>query len=211
VHLGISIGFPENSAIWLLYSPEHPQRIVITRITYFVKDFSSALAFDSKPFARPIPIQSHLDPNGLQTSDNSEPSIVHQTGSAANLGHSPSTFIDEPKEPEQPIGDQDSATSLIEHQQDDDNDTDPITDNDTYLGPTQLSPQMINLTQRQKRHTPLQKEMTLYFQECAESPPSVDPIHTAMLTINATASSSNDKPVDKYLPEPAIFQSCSKT
>jgi hypothetical protein len=44
--------------------------------------------------------------------------------------------------------------------------------------------------------------MTLYFQECAESPPSVDPIHTAMLTINATTSSSDDKPVDKYLPEP---------
>jgi hypothetical protein len=46
---------------------------------------------------------------------------------------------------------------------------------------------MINLTQHQKRHTPLQKEMTVYFQECAESPPSVDPIHTAMLTIDATA------------------------
>jgi hypothetical protein len=29
---------------------------------------------------------------------------------------------------------------------------------------------MINLTQHQKRHTPLQKEMALYFQECAESP-----------------------------------------
>jgi hypothetical protein len=64
---------------------------------------------------------------------------------------------------------------------------------------------MINLTQHQKRHTPLQKEMTLYLQECAESPPSVNPIHTAMLTIDATASSSNDEPVDKYLPEP---QSC---
>jgi hypothetical protein len=48
--------------------------------------------------------------------------------------------------------------------------------------------------------------MTLYFQECAESPPSVDPIHNAMLTIDATASSSNDKPVDKYLPEPQSFK-----
>jgi hypothetical protein len=86
---GIFIGFPENSAIWLVYSPEHPQRIVITRDAYFDKDFSSALALDSKPFARAIPIWSHLDPNWLQTSDNSEPSIVHQTGSAANLGNSP--------------------------------------------------------------------------------------------------------------------------
>jgi hypothetical protein len=81
--------------------------------------------------------------------------------------------------------------------QNDDNDTDPITDCDTYLGPTPPTPQMINLTQHQKRHTPLQKEMTLYFQECTVSPSSVDPIHTAMLTINATALSSNDNPVDK--------------
>jgi hypothetical protein len=66
---------------------------------------------------------------------------------------------------------------------------------------------MINLIQHQKRHTPLlQKEMTLYFQECAESTPSVDPIHTTMLTMDATASSSNDKPIDKYLPEPQSFQ-----
>ena len=70
---GIFIGFPENSAGWLVYSPDHLQRIVITCNANFDKDFSSALAFDSKPFARAIPIQSHLDPNGLQNSDNSEP------------------------------------------------------------------------------------------------------------------------------------------
>jgi hypothetical protein len=69
---------------------------------------------------------------------------------------------------------------------------------------------MINLTQHQKRHTPLQKDMTLYLQECAESPPSVHPIHTAMLTIDATASSSNDEPVDKYLPEPQSFKAVLK-
>jgi hypothetical protein len=53
---GNFIGFPENSAGWLVYSPEHPQHIVITRNAYFDKDFNSALAFDSKPFARSIPI-----------------------------------------------------------------------------------------------------------------------------------------------------------
>ncbi len=51
--------------------------------------------------------------------------------------------------------------------------------------------------------------MTIYFQECSEPPPPVDPIHTAMLTIDTTASSSThssiDDSVDKYLPEP---QSC---
>jgi hypothetical protein len=69
---------------------------------------------------------------------------------------------------------------------------------------------MINLTQHQKRRTPPQKEMTLYFQECAESPPSVDPIHTAMLTINAIALSSNEEPVDKYLPELQSFKAVLK-
>ena len=74
VSRGIFIGFPENSAGWLVYSPDHPQRIVITRDAYFDEDFfSSALAFDSKPFAWAISIRSHLDPNGLQNSDNSEP------------------------------------------------------------------------------------------------------------------------------------------
>jgi hypothetical protein len=53
---GIFIGFPENSAGWLVFSPEHHQRIVITLDAYFDKDFSSALAFNSKPFARAIPI-----------------------------------------------------------------------------------------------------------------------------------------------------------
>ena len=151
---GIFIGFPENSAGLLVFSPEHPQRIVLTRNVSFDKDFSSALAFDSKPFARAIPTQSHLDPNGLQTSDSSEPSIVRRIGFAANLGQSPSTFIEEPKDPEQPIQEQDSVTSHIEHQQDDDNDTDQTSDNDTHLGTTPPTPQMIKLTQHQKRHTP---------------------------------------------------------
>ncbi|KAI2489855.1 ABC transporter B family member [Fragilaria crotonensis] len=54
--------------------------------------------------------------------------------------------------------------------------------------------------------------MTLYFQECAESPPSIDPIHTAMLTLDASADTSteNDDPVDKYLPEPQSFQAVLK-
>jgi hypothetical protein len=43
----------------------------------------------------------------------------------------------------------------IENQQDDYKDTDLITSNDTYLGPTPPTPQMMNLTQHLKRHTPL--------------------------------------------------------
>ncbi|KAI2498952.1 hypothetical protein MHU86_15515 [Fragilaria crotonensis] len=54
--------------------------------------------------------------------------------------------------------------------------------------------------------------MTLYFQECAESPPSIDPIHTAMLALDASADTSTetDDPVDKYLPEPQSFQAVLK-
>jgi hypothetical protein len=95
---GIFIGFPDNSAGWLAYSPDHSQRIVITRDAYFDEDFNSALAFDSKPFAGAIPIRSHLDPNGLISIHNSEPTIIHQTGSAANIGQSPSSFIDHPNQ-----------------------------------------------------------------------------------------------------------------
>jgi hypothetical protein len=35
----IFIGFPQNSASCLVYSPEHPQRIVITH-NFFVEAFS---------------------------------------------------------------------------------------------------------------------------------------------------------------------------
>jgi hypothetical protein len=52
----VFIGFPENLAGWLVYSPEHPQHIELTRDFSFDKDFSSAVAFDSKPFAGAIPI-----------------------------------------------------------------------------------------------------------------------------------------------------------
>jgi hypothetical protein len=38
---GIVIGFPENSAGWLVYSPEHPQHIVVTRDAYFDEDLPS--------------------------------------------------------------------------------------------------------------------------------------------------------------------------
>ncbi|KAI2497623.1 hypothetical protein MHU86_16872 [Fragilaria crotonensis] len=52
--------------------------------------------------------------------------------------------------------------------------------------------------------------MTLYFQECAESLPSVDPIHTAMLAVDASTTSPTDDPVDKYLPEPQSFKAVLK-
>jgi hypothetical protein len=223
---GIFLGFPDNSAGWLIYSPDQPQSLIVTRDAYFDEDFQSALCFDSKPFAGAVPIRSHFNPNGLKTiEENSEPTIVHQTGSPANLGISPSSFIEE-------LTTDDDTTQSTNNDQNDDfppppqenpyhetEHTDENSDDDTddiilQPGPTPPSPHQINLIQQQKRHSALYNEMTFYFQECAESPPSVDPIHTAMLTVDATASSSMsssiDDPVDKYLPEPQSFKAVLK-
>ena len=220
---GTFIGFPDNSAGWLVYCPDHPQRIITTRDAYFDEDFSSALSFDSKPFAGALPIRSHMDPNGLQNIENSEPTIIHQTGSVASLGISPSSFIEETTTEDpfktntgesQPLpdptntDDETEAQPTFHHQPDDETDND-----DPQLGPTPPTPQLLNLTYHQKRHTPIQKEMTLYFQECAESLPTIDPIQTAMLTLDASAttvSSPRDDSVDKYLPEPQSFKAVLK-
>jgi hypothetical protein len=164
---------PDNSASWLAFSPDHSQRIAITLDAYFDKEIRLALAFNSKLSAGAMPFSSRSDTNGLQISDNSHSSIVHQTGSAANLGNLPSIFIEEPKGFEQPLQKENnrSASSLPDTDDDphnSDDKTDPITDNDIYCGPPPPTPQMINLTNHQKRHTPLQKDMTTYFQERSE-------------------------------------------
>jgi hypothetical protein len=91
---GIFLGFPDNSAGWLIYSPDQPQHLIVTRDALLTKDFNSALCFDSKPFAGAVPIRSHFNPNGLRDNPaNSEPTIFHQTGSAADLGNTPSHFL----------------------------------------------------------------------------------------------------------------------
>ncbi|KAI2493774.1 Reverse transcriptase (RNA-dependent DNA polymerase) [Fragilaria crotonensis] len=62
---GIFLGFPDNSAGWLIYSPDQPQSLIITHDAYFDEDFNSALCFDSKPLLEP-PIRSHFNPHGLR-------------------------------------------------------------------------------------------------------------------------------------------------
>jgi hypothetical protein len=55
--------------------------------------------------------------------------------------------------------------------------------------------------------------MTLYFQECNEDPLSLDPIQTAMLTIdNSTVAAPDESAdsVDKYLPEPQSLKAVLK-
>ncbi|KAI2496549.1 Reverse transcriptase (RNA-dependent DNA polymerase) [Fragilaria crotonensis] len=84
----------DNSAGWLIYSPDQPQSLIITRDAYFDEDFNSALCFDSKPLLEPYPSAPTSIRMDFVTPENSEPSTYHQTGSAANLGNPPSTFID---------------------------------------------------------------------------------------------------------------------
>jgi hypothetical protein len=144
-----------------------------------------------------------MDPNGLQNIEISEPTIIHQTGSVANLGISPSSFIEETTTEAPPNTNTGESPHLL----------DPIDNDDFHLGPTPPTPQLLSFTHHQKRHTPLQKEMTLYIQECAEPPPTIDPIQTAMLTLDASATTdsfSSDDSVDKYLQEPQSFNAVLK-
>jgi hypothetical protein len=192
---GIFLGFPENSAGWLIYSPDQPQSLIITRDAYFDEDFNSALCFDSKPFAGAVPIRSHFNPNGLRnTADNSEPATLHQTGSAADLGNPASHFIDASELPTSLLALPDASHNADQH------------------APTPPTPHQVNYIGHQHCHSNLQKLMTIYFQECNEDPPSIDPIHTAMLTIdNATISQEEPaEPVDKYLPEPQSLKAVLK-
>ncbi|KAI2495104.1 hypothetical protein MHU86_19418 [Fragilaria crotonensis] len=211
---GIFLGFPDNSAGWLIYSPDQPQSLIITRDAYFDEDFNSALCFDSKPFAGAVPIRSHFNPHGLRdTPENSEPSTHHQTGSAANLGNPPSTFID--------TSNHHSSLPAIPETDDNAHEDDPppstlaaIKHTTPPHGPTPPTPHQINFVTHQQHHSQLHKMMTTYFQECNEDLPTIDPIHSAMMTIDNSPSNNPQanpqEPVDKYLPEPQSLKAVLK-
>ncbi|KAI2509904.1 Reverse transcriptase (RNA-dependent DNA polymerase) [Fragilaria crotonensis] len=216
---GIFLGFPDNSAGWLVYSPDQPQSLVITRDAYFDEDFNSALCFDSKPFAGAVPIRSHFNPNGLcNTPENSEPSTFHQTGSAANLGNPPSTFIDDTN----PLP---SLTAIPESTDDNTDEQPPGTmPNPTHAdhyneaiiqhGPTPPTPHQINFVTHQQHHSQLHKMMTIYFQECNEDLPTIDPIHSAMMTIDnspATIHKPTPGTCGQIPSRTTISESCPQT
>jgi hypothetical protein len=203
----------------LIYSPDQPQHLVITCDAHFDEDFNSALCFDSKPFAGAIPIRSHFNPNELHnTEENSEPSTYHQIGSAANLGQPPSTFIDEAPPPA-------TLTTIPETTDDDQSDQLPLLPtgiNPTFdehapipnqHGPTPPTPHLVNLAHHQHCHLILQKMMTIYFQECNEDLPTMDPIHSAMMTVDNTLPNPHTNPMDaveKYLHEPQSLKAALK-
>jgi hypothetical protein len=76
-------------------------------------------------------------------------------------------------------------------------------------GPTPPTPHHVNLAQNLHCHSILQKMMTIYFQECNEDLPTMDPIHSAMMTVDNTSPNQHTSPMDsveKYLPEPQSLQ-----
>ena len=87
---------------------------------------------------------------------------------------------------------------------------------DLQPGPIHPKPLRINLAYHQSINTSLLNQMTRHYQRCDEIPPSIDPIQTAMLTIDNSAQSSpdesypSDDPVDKYLPEPQSLKAVLK-
>ncbi|KAI2491248.1 hypothetical protein MHU86_23325 [Fragilaria crotonensis] len=81
-------------------------------------------------------------------------------------------------------------------------------------GPTPPTPHQINFVTHQQHHSQLHKMMTIYFQECNEDLPTIDPIHSAMMTIDNSPSNNSQanpqEPVDKYLPEPQSLKAVLK-
>jgi len=91
---GIFLGFPQYSAGWLIYCADLPSKFAISQDAHFDENFDSALVFDSKPFAGSIPIRTHTDPDSENVDYNSnENTIFHHSGSVADLGIEPSTFM----------------------------------------------------------------------------------------------------------------------
>jgi hypothetical protein len=217
---GIFLGFPHNSTGWLVYSPEQPQSLIITRDANFHEDSNSVLCFESSmPFAGAVPIQSYDNPADLRNiEENTEPATHHQSGSAANLGNHPSSFVDEIQHTSAP-NDEDVYDDLLylipRTSINECNDDGPPTLPDRLPEPIPPNPHQINMTQHQQGHSSLQKQMAIFVQECDEHLPSIeDPIQPAMMTIENPPSTTDDfprdDPVDNYLPEPQSLKAALK-
>ncbi len=77
-------------------------------------------------------------------------------------------------------------------------------------GPTPPTPHHVNLAHHQQRLSVLQKMMTIYFQECNEDLPTMDPIHSAMMTVDNNPHTKPMDSVEKYLPEPHSLKAVLK-
>jgi hypothetical protein len=174
---GIFVGFPHNSAGWLIYSAEtKPSKLTISYDVHFDEHFHSALSFDSKPFAGSVPIRTFSDPSEVEDNPSglTQPPSS-QTGSIADLGIPSTSFIDHNNS---------SSTAPVEEGRNDE------------------ETQNTNVPSTNEGSTPNTAEEALLkieddYYECNEPSPRECPVSISMLD-----TSSQNEPIYKYLPEP---------
>jgi hypothetical protein len=187
---GIFLGFPRNSAGWLVYSAEMKHRFEISRDAYFDEQFRSALTFDSKPFEGAVPIRSQMDPEALVPAYSNNPEKpVLKVGSVADLGVEPSLFAPDPELQTNPI------VETV--------DFDSDSGSETLPPPIGLVPPSQALAMTHRRQQAL-KNIILDFRLCNEEIPSDDQVFLALSAIDNTVSGRHQEKIsiNKYLPEP---------
>jgi hypothetical protein len=76
---GIFLGFPDNSAGWLMYSPDQPQHLVITRKAHFNETSTQLSASIPNPLPEPYPsppISTRMDYKTLKRTLNHLPTTT---------------------------------------------------------------------------------------------------------------------------------------
>jgi hypothetical protein len=184
------LGFPRNSAGWLIYSAEMKHRFKISRHAYFDEQFRSALTFDSKSFEGAVPIRSQMDPKALVPAYSNNPEKpVLKVGLVADLGVEPSFFAPDPEL---------QANPIVETK-----------DSDSDSGSKTLPPliglvppsQVLAITYRRQQAL---ENIILDFRLCSEEIPSDDQVFLALSAIDNTVSRRHQEKIsiNKYLPEP---------
>jgi hypothetical protein len=181
---GIYLGFPDNSAGWLVYSAEMKHRLEISRDAYFDESFHSALTFDSKPFEGAVPIRDHMDPLELIPAYTTTPDKKQlKVGNVADLGVLPSIFAPE-------------GSTAVETVDSSDEDEDEV--------PLTQDIDLDHMADSQERALSAVKQD---FSDCYEWAPITDPNQMALAAIDSSLSKINEQAdIHKYLPEPQSFK-----
>ena len=218
---GIFIGFPENSAGWLMYSADLPARLSITSDAHFDEFFESALCFDSKPFAAAVPIRSALDPSAMTTDISDSPSApVDRTGTVADLGIDSSSFspnnnpiveegdVDKSEKTTDSNGNKNRQIATNQNTIEADHNTinyyieepEPILPQENELP---LEPEAMQTFSEDTKQALTEIESEFY--KCDEISPLDDPILSAMSAMTQNPQDADTTPkehINKYLPEP---------
>lgn len=195
---GIFVGFPTNSAGWLMYSAECANKLTISNDVHFDELFKTALSFDSKPFAGSVPIRTFADPSTRTNRhfDIYEDASLKQTGSVADHGIAPSSYITQ-------------DVDVVEEAERDDNN-----DKNETIAATRM--QEYRMSYKTALESPsgasalhvLEKAMAVIeadYDECNDTIPYDCSQETAYV-----AEDSPTEDVYKYLPEPQSFRAILK-